>query len=304
MPFSEGVAMGVMALLAYLAGAGVLTLGARHVLLDLLSGEAWDSSLQVLLVGTLLVAAAAVLHALVIRRRGHGGLLSSEAHWLQASAGIGGLLWLLPLLAAWLQFEFFVEPVRLFPLPAVLGAMLMVYAIGARLMRQWTWVQPLSMVGVALLGMPLGLLSVALPAAHFQHHLSSVSMQMALPGVGQAQTYAPPASDLSPAPSLRGTGPGTLEFLEALAQARPIDVQAELAAGRLRRLPDGSLVVVADDGSESPVGTGQDLEMALDAAVRADGEAADKAALAEEAAWQAALRERREGGRWLGRQPG
>lgn len=273
--------MGVICLLGYIAGALVVVLGSSHLMMDLSAGDGLRASAGLVGGGVLLVVASAVLHALVVRRRGHGGVLDGSGAWLSAGAWTGLALWAVPTLWAWLQFEWFMEPVQMYPLPTVVGGVLLAYAVGWRLARRSPAAQPLAMVGVALVGLPMGLLAVALPAGHFRHHLTEVSLNVMVPGSAQGQRYALPAEDPLHVAPLPGLGAGTLAYLEALASAQAIDV----------------------DAAEQPLGTAADLDALRQAAERADAQDAVRAHAAAEQARQAGLRERRLGGRLWGRPP-
>ncbi len=301
--------MGVICLLGYIAGALVVVLGSSHLMMDLSAGDDLRSSAGLVGGGVVLVVVSAVLHALVVRRRGHGGVLDDSGAWLSSGAWTGLALWAVPTLWAWLQFEWFMEPVQMYPLPTVAGGVLLAYAVGWRLAHRSPAAQPLAMVGVALVGLPMGLLAVALPAGHFRHHLTEVSLNVMMPGSAQRQQYALPAEDPLHVAPLPGLGAGTLAYLEALASAQAVDVDAEVAAGRMRQRPDGTWVAIDADGAEQPLGTAADLAALGQAAERADAQAAALAhAAAEQArqarqARQAGLRERRLGGRLWGRPP-
>jgi len=296
--------MGVVYLLLYVAAALWVTLGSWHWLGDLATGETWQLPWLGLAVAGVLVSGAAVLHALALRRRGQGGVLQGAATGLGASLWTGLLMLIVPPLAAWLQFEWFLEPVHMLPLWTVAGGMLVAYGLASHLLRNRLLAQPLSMVAVALVGCPLGLLAVALPAAHFQHHLSPVVFHVLLPGIEPAsrQVLMSPSEPFREAGLSMALGEQTQALLQALGEVETVDVLAEQAAGRLRREPDGSWVGLAPDGTAVAVGTAADLAQAMSEAQAADARAAELAGAEAEAGWQQALRARRDGGRLLGLQ--
>lgn len=73
-----------------------------------------------------------------------------------------------PIVAAWVQFELYVDQVWMFPWLTVLGGI----AVGLVLGYRASWARA-KLVGLAL-GLPLGVAGVWLPAHHFHAHMTSV----------------------------------------------------------------------------------------------------------------------------------
>lgn len=291
--------MGVFYLLFYLLGALVVTVGTSHLIDAVLEGEAWTSTLQTLGVGAGLIAGAGLLHSLVERRRADGGVLGllpelGPRAWA-ASAG----LYFLSIAAGWVQFELFIEPVDMFPFATVLAAAAFVFGLCSRWMKSWRFRWAATTSTVAFVGLPIGLLGVMLPLHHMNHHLTPVRFSLTNPNTHETKDFVFPGDDPSPpAPELK-LGDETQELLEAFASARTIDVEEELAAGRMRRLEDGSYVVVNEDGTESrlEMAAPGELEGVVKRAFEADAEAALREREAARAAWEIEMMKRKRGGR-------
>lgn len=298
--------MGVFYLLFYIFGAALVTLGGARLIDAIWEGEGWASALQILGVGAGLVVGAAILQGLVQRRRGHAGVLDQ----LPALSGRGILLalaiYLGSILAAWVQFELFMEPVHMFPFVTVLSAMAMVFGLVQRVVPAGNFRWALLTAAVALFGLPVGLLGLGLPIAHFNHHLTSVRFSLTNPSTYETQEFnfpadapEPPVDEVSP------LGEGTLGILEALGSAEEIDVTEEIAAGRMRRLEDGTLVTIHEDGRETTLVTGEaalgELSAAFDRAWAEDEERAARERAERRAAWEREMLLRKRGGRLFSR---
>lgn len=240
---------------------------------------------------------------MVERRRGEGGFLQnlpgfSRKFW---AAAIGA--WLGPVVLAWIQFELHWEPVWMFPIITVGGALATSYAVFSHATRSRMLRWPATTVGMAVFGLPLGLLAVALPLAHFNYHLTTVKSQSTNWNTGKTRTYewAPSEPTMPETPSPLGDEVSAL--LRAFAEAEVVDIQDEIAAGKMRRHDDGSLVRVHPNGTETPIEQGApgELPEAVDAAFSADARADAQRLAAERAEWNRQMDLRRKGGRLFSR---
>ncbi|TXD42879.1 hypothetical protein FRC96_02325 [Lujinxingia vulgaris] len=92
-------------------------------------------------------------------------------------------------------------------------------------------------------------------------------------------------------------GEETGSLLSALANAKEIDVSEEIAAGRMRRLEDGTLVRVGEDGEDIPLERWDSFDEEFDAALQADRAEASLEEAKRRADWEAEIEARRRGGR-------
>ncbi|RAL20133.1 hypothetical protein DL240_18665 [Lujinxingia litoralis] len=294
--------MGVIYLLVYIFGSLSVWLGSRNVISAALDGESILGAMQFVGFGVWMIVLAAILHAVVLKRREDAGVLEglNPSRWKLL---IGGMLaWWVPTVAAWIQFELYIDPIRMFPFVTVVGAGAVVLWLAFRVLPQTKMMWPLATVAVTLLGIPLGLLTVSVPIKHFNHHLSSVKIR-AFENSGYARSYEGiiAAHDDTyiggPAPLIGEEGLGVLG---ELADAREVDVEAEIAAGRLREAEDGTLIKINEDGSEEKVGTLETFDDVFQEALEADRKVASEEEARKRAAWEAEMEERRRGGRFLG----
>lgn len=294
--------MAVIAILGLLLGSLLSYLASSHVIQATLAEEEVLPELPLLGVGLGIVIASSLLLALVQKRRGTAGIFGGG----RASArliGITAALLFVPLLAAWVQFELFWNPVHMMPVFSVLGALGLVYALSTYVFGEGAFQAAGRMSAVALIGLPLGLASVALPARHFNYHLTDVAVSFRENVWSrQLKTRIQEADTPDAVERPSDIGDNTLDFLSALANAEEINVQDEIDAGRMRRLDDGSLVRVEADGTTLPVvqdGFGEAMAL-LDEAQEADKKAADEEYTARLSARDQELAQRRVGGRLFG----
>ncbi|MCA9711971.1 MAG: hypothetical protein KDK70_39410, partial [Myxococcales bacterium] len=157
-----------------------------------------------------------------------------------------GLL-LLPILVAWVQFECHVEQVWMFPLLTVLGGL----AVGAMLGKRVRWMG--SKLGALLLGLPLGIAGVWVPAKHFHAHLSSVRILSWEDDVGQREGEPRPgffrvfSYSLPPMPELEIEPYTPYPDFEV----ETIEVGDKLASGEWE-LRDGRYYARQPDGTMAP----------------------------------------------------
>jgi len=291
--------MGVIYLLLYIFGALFVWLGARDLFADLLEGAPILGALQFAGFGAWLIAMGALLHAVVLRRRDDAGVLEELPGMSRQWFFTALVVWLLPTLVAWMQFELFVDPIRMFPMLTVAGAAVLVLGLISHALRRHSLRWPLSIATVALIGVPLGLLTVSVPLSHFNFHLSSVKVFMVGDEYDNRPSHVVFEGDdptyIAPLPSTIGEASGSI--LNALANAEEVDVSEEIAAGRMRRLEDGTLVRVNADGSEAALNSWTTFEEDFDAALRADREKAAAEDAKLRAVWEAEIEARRRGGR-------
>lgn len=295
--------MGVVYLLLYIAGGGLLTLGVSHFLDDVMTGESLWNAGRLVAIGALLIGLAGGLHAVVARRRDPEG---APAAWPQMGArsfALAGALWAVPILVGWVQFERFVDPIWMVPHVTVLGGLFLAYCVCSRLMGDGRMRGVAVTMGVAFLGLPLGLLGAALPIRHFNHHLSDVVAVLRDPVTREDRSVTSRRDDVAMAPAPLDSPENLLALVTAFGEARPIDVEAEIAAGRMRLLEDGTYVIVSPDGSESALGGASDFAQALEEADAADKRQATEAQAARGAAWEREMRQRKLGGRLFTRAP-
>ncbi len=290
--------MGVIYLLAYIAGGLGVTFGAFQMMRGLGELSPLHPAVGIVAVGVALIVAAACLHGWTEgRRAGKQAALVTTKPSTPALL-IALALWCVPLIAAWAQFELFINPVHVQPELTVLGAITFTYLLARRVMQAGPMRAPGSMISVALFGVPIGLLTAVLPIRHFNFHLTDATTWVfddALANQVKTLTIERDAETLPSAPL--PTRDATLAVLEALGNAKAVDVEQEIAAGRMRRLGDGTLVTVAPDGSTAPIGGADDLARVADEAAEADGRRAAQEHDARVRAFSEELERRRQGGR-------
>src|SRR5690554_2104206 len=166
--------MGVIYLLLYIFGALFVWLGARDLFADLLEGAPILGALQFAGFGAWLIAMGALLHAVVLRRRDDAGVLEELPGMSRQWFFTALVVWLLPTLVAWMQFELFVDPIRMFPMLTVAGAAVLVLGLISHALRRHILRLTLSIATVALIGSPLLLLTVSVAVILLILHLRSV----------------------------------------------------------------------------------------------------------------------------------
>lgn len=295
--------MGVFYLLFYLLGAALVTFGATELAGAVLEGEGWSRGLTAAGLGGLVIAGGGLLQALVARRRGGTGLLETLSP-MRGRTVVSWLgLYLGSIVAAWVQFELYAEPVHMFPFLTVPAALAVVFGLATRVLRtgrlRGVWLAS----SLALVGLPVGLLGVVLPAAHFNHHLSSVKFVLTDPHTHESREVTLPADAPNPPEAEVALGEETLGFLHALANAKEVDVAEELAAGRMLQLEDGRYVIVDEDGRERPVeaGAAEKLTEQLGLSVEADTAAGLQKYAAQRELWEREMERRRRAGRLFSR---
>ncbi|WIG94953.1 hypothetical protein [Myxococcus sp. SDU36] len=295
--------MGVVYLLLYIAGGGLLTLGVSHFLDDVMAGEPlWDAG-RLVAIGAFLVCLAGVLHAFVARRRDPGGAPAALPRMRARSFALAGALWAVPILVGWVQFERFVDPIRMMPQLTVLGGLFLVFCVCTHVMANLRARVVATTMAVACVGLPLGLLGAALPIRHFNHHLSDVVTLLMDPITREDRSVTSRCDGVDMAPAPLNPHENLLALATAIGDARPIDVEAEIAAGRMRQIEDGTYVFVNPDGTESGLAGAKAFDQQLDEAEAADKRQSAEAQAARVAAWERELRQRKLGGRLFTRAP-
>lgn len=287
--------MGIIYLFSYILGGLAVALGTSHLLNAIREAEPIVSALQFIGVGTFLIVSGGILQAVVAKRRGDDGLLGIFPAMGIKGAAIAAAIWLLPLGWAWAQFEMFQNPIDMYPFLSMAGAVALAFGLGSRVAKDSPMRSAVAMMVVGFVGMPAGILSIALSTSHFNYHLSDV--RTTIRDSYETKTFIDHADNPAFAHEESMMGDETSELLHALANAKTIDVDEEIAAGRMRMLDDGSYVVVKVDGTDEKMGGADDLGGAVDRAFAADeAAAAEKRAKAREA-FEADLEKRRSGGR-------
>ena len=274
----------------YVFGAVSLSLGAYFAAGAVQDG-AWEGEGSWALgVGAVAVSLGAWLHDRERRRwpEPPAGEGSNGIWWLRVGAG----LLLLPLLAAWVQFELFMDPIQMFPFTTLIGAVATSYALVRVALPVGRARCVLGPTIAASVGVPGALLVHALLVAHFTHHLSNVAVWV-LPG-GRYSEDRPTlvGADLPQMESEMELPTASLELLAQL-EAEPLD------PSEYRIDADGSLLRIEPDGTEVPVETLTAAEFGaiFDEAQRQDEADAREARASRRAAYAAQVEALRRGGR-------
>lgn len=186
--------------------------------------------------------------------------------WLGIALGV----WLVPLLIAWVQFEAHRDPIAMFPVSSVVGAMVAVAIQTQLLTRSARLARVLAPALAMTLGLALGVQTNLLAIRHFTHHLSTVAIYTTQ--IDPDQVEVPQLPDV---PTRRHDN--EYEAIGAIGQAPE--------SAELTTQPSGE-VVSGDELLEA-------MNAELEAAARRDAE--DN--LARRKAWQAEVERRRAGGR-------
>ena len=289
--------MGVVYLFSYLLGGLAVALGTSHLLDAIRESEPILSALKFIGFGTFLIVSGGILQAIVAKRRGNDGLLGIFPPMGAKGAIIATAVWLVPLGWAWAQFEMFQNPIDMYPFLSMGGAVALAFGLGSRVAQASPMRSAIAMMVVGFVGMPAGILSLALSSSHFNYHLSDVRTTFRDSTTRETKTFIDQADDPEFLYEESGIGDETSEMLEAFANAKTIDVAEEIEAGRMRMLEDGSYVVVNPDGTDAKMGGADDLSTAVDKAFAADEAAAAEKRTKAREAYEAEVEKRRLGGR-------
>lgn len=294
--------MGVFYLLGYIFGSLLLTLGGRDLILNIQEGESPEETWPLLVGGAAIVLVSAFLQALVVRRRGDSGVLDKASGLGKRFLLLAGVAWLLPTVVAWVQFESFSEPVYMFPVITIAGAVALSLGVASRATRGLSLRAPVMTSAMAVFGLPLGLVTVGLPMNHFNHHLSDVVVFTFSDAERTEHRFAADDPFFDEHEDV-GIGDETRALLSALAGAKEVDVdvEEEIAAGRMKRLDDGSYVTANADGTFPTVSATEEFTALFDKATDADAELAAVRRSDRRAAWEDEMDRRRNGGRLFSR---
>lgn len=279
-------------LILYVFGAVALSLGCWVAARAVQEEGAWaGEGVWAIGLGAVAVFGGALLHHRLQRRwpeAAEDDAPDSGERW--GRIGVGLLV--LPLLAAWVQFELFVDPIQMFPFTTVVGGLLASYGLARLVLPQGRARRVFGPSFAAGVGVPGALLAHVLLVGHFTHHLCTVQV-WALPG--DQITGADPAvvhADLPQMESELELPDAQLALMAAL-DAQPVD------ASEFRVDANGTLVHVGHDGTHTPARTlsAEALEAMFDRARRGDEAAARDARERQRAAYQAELQALRRGGR-------
>lgn len=288
------MAFGVPSLLAYLAGSFVLivtilkTAGAESL------DDIWEGAWTALRVAFLLIALGVVLQA--VRERGRPN--SELADAAREPFAIRAFKWpailiLGPVLWGWVQFELYWDPISLMPLVSIVGGVALGVVAG-RLFGRTASGTSATMSLVAIFGLPVAALSIALPSQHFRRHGSTIEF------VVYSDHHPPTRHELAPempepprAPERSLLGPGTAELMNAFADAKPVDAY-EI---------NGQLMVRGEDGRLRAVERGNLDEMFENARKEDDAAHAERMRAYERElqAWEAEIDALNRGGRLFSR---
>ena len=301
--------MGVIYLLGHFFGAVLIALGIYRFTADLADGADLTAGAMMLGIGLLIAAISGLIQAAVAPENdGEEEKITTGKSPLRGPVGLllAVVFWLGPVIWAWVQFELFRNPIIFYIFGTIFGACALAFWVAQHLIFSQRYRSAILTVSISMVGLPLGIFSVQSFSSHFLHHLSDVKF------VGVGSRYN---SNSTPDPDkniLKASPPSspyqkkiiqdkTFEFLEALSSAELVDVEAEIEAGRMKRLEDSTLVRVAEDGSHIPVSGNNDnfnqvIEDAFQRDERADAEDLQRHRQENEARIKAL----REGGRIFG----
>lgn len=290
--------MGVIYLLLYFFGAVVVSVGVSRIQDAVVLGEPLLEAANIFGFGGLMILGGGILHTVVTKRRGDDGLLALLPDFGPQGFVTAAALWLVPVLWGWVQFELFWDPVDLYPMITMMGAIALAYGVFSKLGSKVPGFRAgITMLGISFVGLPLGMLSLALPTNHYNYHLTTVHNVMVNPTTHEVNTIIAEADQPTMLEPMFEIGDETLAMMKAFGEAQEIDIEAEIAAGRMKRLDNGDLVRIHEDGTETPIGDAADLRQQMIDAEIADQQAAEKKRAEERAKWLAEMFERKKGGR-------
>ncbi|QED27891.1 hypothetical protein FRD01_11720 [Microvenator marinus] len=291
--------MGVVYLFTYLIGAFLVFLGARNTIQDAIEGVELEN-LPMFGFGVLVILLAAILQTLVIKRRGDAGLLEELADFPLKSFLLGMAAWFVPMLVTWIQFELHMNPIYFIPWLTIIGAMAVVWAIARWTTRSHKYSFSIASALVALVGLPLGAISVEAPSSHYQYHLTDLRTSFYNTSTMVRETYDFEAQEPEFYSEQKLIGDEMGELLSALANAKEIDIEEEIAAGRAKYDINGEHILwLQEDGQwvKTEDRESFDFNKAMDDAAKKDAEEHAKKEAARRAAFEKELELRRRGGR-------
>lgn len=291
--------MGVIYLLTYVIGAFLVFLGARNTIRDALEGVELEN-LPMFGFGVLMIFLAAILQTLVIKRRGDAGVLEELADFPLKSFLLGLAAWFVPMLVTWIQFELHMNPIYFIPWLTIIGAMAVVWAIARWITRSHKYSLSIASALVALIGLPLGAISVEAPNSHYQYHLTDLRTSFYNSNTMVRETYDFEAQEPEFYSEQKLIGDEMGELLNALANAKEIDLEEEIAAGRAKYDINGEHILwLQEDGQwvKTEDRESFDFNKVMDDAAKKDAEEHAKKEAARRAAFEKELELRRRGGR-------
>ncbi len=286
--------MGVFYLLAYIVGGVIVAFAAHGTITNLAEGAPVDGALTILSFGVLLILCGGVLHTIQVKGERDEDTSVGPP---MALVYIALALLVLPVLVAWVQFELHINPLWMFPITTILGATGFVYLIAWRRTLHDKFGPVKRAMATAMVGLPLGLFAIGAPLVHFKSHLTTVNLGFS-DDPSEPRIIAVEAPDPDPpiAP-IEPIGDETMELMKAIAEAKPVNIADEVAAGRMRVLEDGTLVTVHEDGTTTPINQGFDFDEAWEEAERHDRNASRDKREAQLKAHAEEVERLREGGR-------
>ena len=291
--------MGVVYLFTYLIGALFVFLGARDTIRNAIEGVELEN-LPVLGFGVLMILMAAILQTMVIKRRRDAGILEKLTDSPLKYFLLGMAAWFVPMLVTWIQFELHMNPIYFVPWLTIIGAMAVVWAIARWTTRTHKYSLSIASAMVALIGLPLGAISVEAPSSHYMYHLTDLRTSFYNTSTRVQETYDFEATEPEFYSEQKLMGDEMGELMNALANAEEVDLEEEIAAGRAKYDTTGEHILwLQEDGRWVKTEDREtfDFNEAMDEAARKDAEEHAKKEAARHAAFERELELRRRGGR-------
>lgn len=291
--------MGVVYLFTYLIGALFVFLGARDTIRNAIEGVELEN-LPVLGFGVLMILMAAILQTMVIKRRRDAGILEKLTDSPLKYFLLGMAAWFVPMLVTWIQFELHMNPIYFVPWLTIIGAMAVVWAIARWTTRTHKYSLSIASAMVALIGLPLGAISVEAPSSHYMYHLTDLRTSFYNTSTRVQETYDFEATEPEFYSEQKLMGDEMGELMNALANAEEVDLEEEIAAGRAKYDTTGEHILwLQEDGQWVKTEDREtfDFNEAMDEAARKDAEEHAKKEAARRAAFEKELELRRRGGR-------
>lgn len=291
--------MGVVYLFTYLIGALFVFLGARDTIRNAIEGVELEN-LPVLGFGILMILMAAILQTMVIKRRRDAGILEKLTDSPLKYFLLGMAAWFVPMLVTWIQFELHMNPIYFVPWLTIIGAMAVVWAIARWTTRTHKYSLSIASAMVALIGLPLGAISVEAPSSHYMYHLTDLRTSFYNTSTRVQETYDFEATEPEFYSEQKLMGDEMGELMNALANAEEVDLEEEIAAGRAKYDTTGEHILwLQEDGQWVKTEDREtfDFNEAMDEAARKDAEEHAKKEAARRAAFEKELELRRRGGR-------
>ncbi|MCH2110034.1 MAG: hypothetical protein MK135_11955 [Polyangiaceae bacterium] len=143
----------------------------------------------------------------------------------------GAGIMVLPVLLGWIQFELFWEKIYVIPLVGLIGEIWMsISAAGILSSERWQWI--MMMVFLAIVFLPLSILTASLLIDHFREHGSTVTTSFWGNGYQRHQFSFDSKLPDAPQREIPELGSGTRELIAALASAKTVNTKIIALEGR------------------------------------------------------------------------